>query len=108
MSCKLCNIIENKHKHKIAYETDSYIVILYEAINLPVLILKKHEEFVSKDIEYSFLIEFGNFAEHHFGTKYITINRKQSAKFKHLVWVACTIDYKLDTYSGFLEQWEGR
>lgn len=108
MSCELCNIINNKHEHNIAYETDSYIVLLYGPINLPVLILKEHSEFLDKDTEYQFLIEFGNFAEWHFNSKYLTINRKQSSKFKHLVWTACAVDYKLDNYSGFLEQWENR
>lgn len=107
MSCKLCDIINNKDNYNIAYETDSYIVVMYDAINIPVLVLKEHKEFVDKDTEYRFLIEFGNFAEYHFGTKHITINRKQSYHYKHLVWIACPIDHKLDTYAGFLEQWNG-
>ena len=108
MDCKLCDIVANKHNYNISYETDSYIVVMYEELNIPVLILKEHKEFVDRDTEYKFLIEFGNFAEYHFGSKYVTINRKNSSKYKHLIWIACPVDHKLDTYAGFLEQWDGR
>lgn len=107
MSCKLCNILSYKEGHNIAYETDTYIVKICEDTNIPILILKKHEEFVGDDVSYKMMIEFGNFAEHHFGTNKLTINRRQSQHYKHLVWIACEIDHKLETFPGFLEQWNG-
>lgn len=107
MNCKLCEIIHNKDKYNIAYETDSYIVVLLDPLDIPVLILKQHQEFISKEDEYKFLIEFGNYAEYHFGDRNLTINRKHSSHFKHLVWVASHIDYKQNNFPGFLEQWQG-
>ena len=107
MNCKLCDIISNKEKHNIAYETNSYIVKICDDTNIPILILKEHKEFVGEDEAYKMLIEFGNFSEYHFGTRKLTINRKQSSHYKHLIWIASQIDHKLETYPGFLEQWNG-
>ena len=105
MSCKLCEILAYKEGHNIAYETDQYIVKICDDTKLPILILKEHKEFVDADLKYQMTMEFGSFAEHYFDTRYLTINRKQSPQFNHLIWIASQIDHKLDDYGGFLEQW---
>jgi len=105
MSCKLCDTLTYKDGHDIAYETEHYIVKICKDTKLPILILNEHNEFVTTDLKYQMTMEFGDFAEHHLGTRYLSINRKQSPHFKHLVWIASQIDHKLDDYGGFLEQW---
>jgi len=105
MSCKLCEILTHKEGQDIAYETEHYIVLICKFTKLPILILKEHKEFIDKDLSYQITMEFGNFAEDYFGVRHLTINRKQSHHFKHLIWIASQIDHKLEKYPGFLEQW---
>ena len=111
MECKICNVLKNLDRYEIIYESLDYVVIVCPITNLPILVFKEHGKYISGDEVYKTRMEFGNLAEHRFGTRHLNINRRQGDYYNHVIWVACPIDDVLEKgfkeYPGFLEQWIG-
>ena len=112
MDCKICKILDELDNYETLYESMDYVVIVCPITDLPVLIFKEHNKWIAGERAYKTTIEFGNLAEHRFGTKHLTINKRQGDYYNHVVWIACPIgdvlQDKFKEFPGLLEQWEER